>query len=54
MSKFVNLLFFSSQFAVAVEYTDCVAADVLDTRFNECPVYNNKQSDDEYLVMLGV
>ena len=36
----------------AVEYTDCFSAEEVNPHPNECPGYDNKQSDGEYAVML--
>ena len=41
-----------AQSAGAVEYTDCTSAEGYDPPLsNECPVYDNKQSDGEVPVM---
>ena len=40
-----------AQLAGAVEYTDCISAEGLDSP-NECSGYDTKQSDDEVLVMV--
>ena len=39
------------QSAGAIEYTDCISAEGLDSR-NDCPRYEIKQSDGEAPVML--
>ena len=41
-----------AQSAGAVEYTDCFSAEGQDSPPNECPIYDNKQSDGEVPVML--
>ena len=45
-------LVFIVQSAGAVEYSDCISAEELDTPPNECPGYDTKQSDGGVPVML--
>ena len=44
-------IFFISQLAGTVEYTDCFSAEGYNS-LKECPRYDSKQSDGEVAVML--
>ena len=41
-----------AQSAGAAEHTDCFSAEDQDSHFNECPVYDTKQSDHEVAMIL--
>ena len=51
VQKLVQILFLLALSAGAIEYTDCISAEVNPPSLYKCPRYDTKQSDGEALVL---